>query len=192
MKNFKRILLCSVILGCFFSVNTGIVQCEEVDKGKIPEKFLDKSVKELPSGIKIWDEQEAMAALNDSEAKVLWVDTRPNLFFKAGTLKKAVLLVYHKNEQLLDTDKGATSFLTKESLAEAMEKEGAEKVAYFCQGPKCHRSYNAALHSVSTWNLSADQVIWFRAGYPNLLKYIQSDQKLKRKMNKYFQGAVVN
>jgi hypothetical protein len=88
--------------------------------------------------------------------------------------------------------KGETALLTKESLQAAMEKSGAQIVAIFCQGPQCHRSYNAALHAVNVWGFDKNKVVWFRAGYPNLLKKVQEDAQLSRKMNRYFQGAILS
>ena len=180
------IFLC--VLSLFLAKNS---KAQEVPKGGIPEDLLETSLKELSSGIKIWDEEETMAALN-GDIDVLLVDTRPRSFFNNGTFKNAIFLIYNKDEQLSDVNKNETAVLTKESLEAAMAEAGVDTVMFFCQGPKCHRSYNAALRSVSTWGLSVENVVWGRAGYPGLLKYIQADSKLARKMNKYFKGSVLS
>jgi len=188
----KLTLIISILASVIFLSNLCFAQSQEVVKGGIPEEFLEKNLKTLPSGISIWDETETMSSLKGEEANVLLVDTRPRSFYKNGTFKRAVLLVYNKDEELSDASRSETAVLTKESLGSSMSEAGADKVMFFCQGPKCHRSYNAALHSVSVWGLSADDVIWGRAGYPNLLKYVQSNPKSARKMNKYFKGAVLS
>ena len=170
-------------------------ECEEVAKGKIPSKFLDMSVKALPSGIAVWDNPEAIAALKDKERKTLWVDTRPSSFLKIGTIKNAVNLVCDlKGVPIPEADK-AKEF-TKEKLFSEIGKmdpdPGAVTVVFFCQGPKCHRSYNAALRSVSEFNLAPENIVWYRAGYPNLEKEVLATPKLKRRISKYLQGDVVN
>lgn len=152
---------------------------EEVDKGKIPPQQLTATYKQLPWNCPIWDESEAIDALLRGE-KVLWVDTRPESFFKAGTIRNAVLLVYDKKDKPENT-------LTAESLAKALQASnlGADaKIVFFCQGPECHRSYNATYQAVSAWGYQPDQVIWFRAGYPLLVTAIKNDAKLKRKAKK--------
>lgn len=169
-------------------------ECTEVAKGGIPQKFLEKTVKELPSGIRIWDSHEAVAAINDKESKILWVDTRPKSFFANGTVKNAVNLYYdQKTSQIPESEKGLD--LTAESLKNAILKIDADpakvRVAFFCQGPECHRSYNAALRSLGEFGLQAGQIIWFRDGYPGLLDFINRDPKLNKKMGRYIQGKDV-
>jgi len=66
-----------------------------------------------------------------------------------------------------------------------MKAAGADKVAFFCQGPKCHRSYNASYVAVHDWGFDAAQVVWFRDGYPNLFKAVSENAKLKRKPGRY-------
>lgn len=165
------------------NVNNGLTQ--EVDKGKIPPDQLATTFKTLPWGAPIWDVPEAVSHLAPGN-KTLWVDTRPESFFTQGTVKNAVLLVYDK--------KGAsTNTLTEESLAKALTDAGFSKdtatIAFFCQGPECHRSYNASFIAVTEWGYKPEQVIWFRAGYPHLLQDVKKDPKLKRKANHYLSEA---
>jgi hypothetical protein len=178
---------------CLIFAATECKECEEVAKGKIPAQFLDPGLKELPSGIAIWDVDEAIAALKDKQAKYLWVDTRPGSFLKIGTTKNAVNLVCDlQGVPIPETD--APNAISKDKLFAAMKKIDPDinsvTVVFFCQGPKCHRSYNAALRSVKEYGLGVDQVVWFRGGYPNLEKHILSNPKLKRRITKYLRGKV--
>jgi len=154
---------------------------QEVDKGKIPEDQLAKSYKKLACGANIWDVDEAVTKLQEGE-NILWVDTRPESFFKKGTVQDAVLLIYNKKGMPENT-------LTQESLDKALADKGIAKdkatIAFFCQGPKCHRSYNASFAAVTDWGYAPEQIVWFREGYPFLFKKIQSDAKLKRKAKRY-------
>jgi hypothetical protein len=93
-----------------------------------------------------------------------------------------VLLVYDKTGAAYPTGE---PICTKENLAAAMAATGATKVAFFCQGPKCHRSYNATYVAIKNWGLAPATVIWFRDGYPNLLKDVSETPKLKRKAKSY-------
>jgi hypothetical protein len=149
----------------------------EVDKGCIPAEHLSVSCKVLPWGSPVWDVAEAVASINGGE-KLLWVDTRPASFFRQGSVRGAIDLLYDKS------DVGGNEF-TKAALEQAITKAGLPKdgvkIAIFCQGPECHRSYNAAFTVVTQWGYKPENVIWFRAGYPFLLKDIQVDLKLKCK-----------
>lgn len=174
--------LMALCMGCALVLSSGhLVQANEVDKGGIPESELASSFKKMAWGSPVWDNDEMLQAYNDG-AKVLIIDTRPDSFFQKGTLKDAILLAYDKSGSAENT-------LTEASLAEAISKAGltkeTAKIVFFCQGPKCHRSYNASFAAVKQWGYSPDSVIWFRDGYPNLVKKIQDDPKLKRKANKY-------
>jgi hypothetical protein len=180
-------------LPCLIFAATECKECEEVAKGKIPAQFLDPGLKVLPSGIAIWDVDEAIAALKDKKMKYLWVDTRPGSFLKIGTTKNAVNLVCDlQGVPIPEAD--APNAISKDKLSAAMEKIDPDinsvTVVFFCQGPKCHRSYNAALRSVKEYGLGVDQVVWFRGGYPNLEKHILSNAKLKRRITKYLRGKV--
>lgn len=170
-------------------------ECIEVAKGNIPAKFLDPSLKELPSGIAIWDIEEAIQALKDEKGKYLWVDTRPVSFVNAGTVKNATHLVCDLKGTPIPEDQHGLEF-SQERLETAIKQVdgdlNAVRVLFFCQGPKCHRSYNAALRSVSEFGMDPSQIVWFRAGYPNLEKYILGNPKLKRKIANYLQGAILN
>jgi hypothetical protein len=160
---------------------------EEVDKGKIPAAHLAQSCKALPWGSPVWDAQEAMACMNNKE-KVIWIDTRPDSFFKQGSVRNAVVLLFDKSGA---KDNG----LTQETLEAAIKSAGltkdTAKIAFFCQGPECHRSYNAAFVAVKQWGFKPENVIWFRAGYPLLVKEIQADTKLKRKAATYLTDEAV-
>lgn len=160
---------------------------EEVDKGKIPAEHLAQSCKVLPWGSPVWDAQEAMNCINNKE-KAVWIDTRPDSFFKQGSVRNAVVLMF---------DKSATpgNGLNKDKLEAAVQAAGLSKdnakIVFFCQGPECHRSYNAAYVAVKQWGFKPENVIWFRAGYPLLVKEIQADAKLKRKAATYLTDEAV-
>lgn len=153
----------------------------EVNKGEIPSDHLNPSCKALPWGAVVWDLEEAVASLKANE-KVIWIDTRPDSFFQKGSVRSAVLLPYDKSG-------AATNALTPEKLealvaAQDLTRETA-KIAFFCQGPKCHRSYNAAYMAASAWGYTPQNIIWFRAGYPNLFKDVKADAKLRRRAKAY-------
>jgi Rhodanese-like domain len=183
MKQTFTTLVCGVL--CIFFTLTA--QAQEVGKGKIPTDQLASSYTNLPWACPIWDVKEALTQLKSDE-KVLWVDTRPESFFKKGTVRGAVLFPYNKKEV-------PDNALTKETLAAALTEAGVSKdggkIIFFCQGPKCHRSYNATFIAVTDWGYKAENVIWFRAGYPHLLKEIKNNPKLKRKAKKYISNAGV-
>jgi hypothetical protein len=183
---FKNCLFVVLFVTAAFGIAWACTECTEVAKESIPPKYVNKSVKSLPSGITIWDAQEALDALKGG-AKILWVDTRPGSFFSSGTVIGAVNLVYDQNDKKAPGEIN----MTKELLVEKMQQAGSQKVAFFCQGPKCHRSYNAALKAIKSYGLQPTQVIWFRAGYPDLLDYIQNNALLKKRITKYLQGTVV-
>jgi len=163
---------------------------EEVDKGKIPENFLAASLKALSNGITIWDAGEALKQLETGTPSILYIDTRPADLFRDGSIRGALLMTYHKNETFPPAEQATK--LTKEKLMAALQKTGAQKVAFFCQGPKCHRSYNAALRAVQKWGLPSSRVIWFRGGYPEVLKKVLSDPMLKMKKHRYRQGTILS
>ncbi|MGA1823636.1 MAG: hypothetical protein ACMUIP_03155 [bacterium] len=170
-------------------------ECIEVAKGNIPAKFLYPSLKELPSGIAIWDLEEAIQALKDEKGKYLWVDTRPGSFVKAGTVKNATHLVCDLKGTPIPEDQHGPAFSQERLEAAIKQVDGdlnAVRVLFFCQGPECHRSYNAALRSVSEFGMDPSQIVWFRAGYPNLEKHILDNPKLKRKIAHYLHGAILN
>lgn len=157
----------------------------EVEKGMIPAEHVDVSCKKLPFEVAVWDAEEAVAQLKKDE-KHLWIDTRPASFYDKGSVRDAILLPYNKT--------GADgNELTPESLEEALKTAGmtkdTAKVVFFCQGPKCHRSYNASYVAVKDWGYDPENIIWFRAGYPFLLKAIKNDPKLKRRAKKYISDS---
>jgi len=188
MLSFKKeIFLTIVLLFCTAAVFSQCKECDEVAKGKIPTAFLDKSLKELPSGIQIWDIPEILTALKEKESRTLYIDTRPESFYKMGTLNHAVLLICDQNGKKLPL-KDAPHEFTKDKLLEAIKTLGSPeevRLVFFCQGPKCHRSYNAALRCVREFGIPASQVVWFRAGYPKLFEKMDNDPKLSRKKAKY-------
>jgi len=167
-------------LFCFLAgVSAGIAN--EVNKGGIPAAHLEGSCKQLPWGVLIWDTQEAAAQLK-ADKKILWVDTRPASLFNKGTVRNAVLLSYDKSGE-------PGNELTQESLESALTAAGISKadakIAFFCQGPECHRSYNASYVATSKWGFSPENIIWFRSGYPLLLNEVRNDPKMKRKAKLY-------
>ena len=184
-KMFKPVFLIALSFFCL-SLATPLLAAE-VDKGKIPDDQLAKSFKTLAWGVPVWDVPEAVAALKKGK-DTLWVDTRPESFFKKGTVADAVLLIYNKKGKEENT-------LTPESLEKAIADKGIAKenatVVFFCQGPKCHRSYNASFAAVTEWGYAPEKVVWFRAGYPFLFKEVQGNAKLKRKAKRYISDAGV-
>ena len=199
MKYKRKLWAVIVLINLFFFCLCQVVfadckDCFEVAKGKIPNKYIDSAVKELPSGIKIWDIDEAMAALKNKSGKILWVDTRPNSFFKMGTIKESVLLVCDIKGATIDEGSQGPE-ITKDRLDAAVKTVDADPAAvtvvFFCQGPKCHRSYNAALRTVGEYGYKSDHIVWFRAGYPELETHILDTPKLKKRITKYLQGDTI-
>ncbi|MCK5097385.1 MAG: hypothetical protein KAR45_04740, partial [Desulfobacteraceae bacterium] len=112
-----------------------------------------------------------------------------------GTIKNAVHIVCDlKGTAIPASDKA--NALSKDRLEAEIKKIDPDinsvTVIFFCQGPKCHRSYNAALRSVSEYGMDFTKIVWYRDGYPNLEKYILENPKLKRKISKYLRGDVLN
>lgn len=196
-RNHVVILLLVVLSFVFSGIASALdcPECKEVAKGNIPKAHLVKALKTLPSGIRIWDNEEAIDALKDSNAKILWVDTRPKSFLKVGTLQPAVNLVCDLKGMPI-TGPDAAIAITKDRLIKEMKTIDSNiqnvTVSFFCQGPECHRSYNAALRCVTDYGLSPSKVIWFRDGYPNLEKFILENPKLKKKINRYLRGDITN
>lgn len=187
LKMGKHAILTMAVLLTAFFLGSGFVSASEVDKGKIPDAHTDSSLKKLPWGVPIYDVAEAVAKLKSNE-KVLWIDTRPASFFNKGTVRDALNIPYNK------TGAGGND-LTPETLEAAITAAGLSKdtatVIYFCQGPKCHRSYNAAFKAITEWGYKPENQVWFREGYPYLLKEIKNNPKLKRKAKKYISDAGV-
>ena len=181
----KPVFLIALSLFCLSFATP--IWAAEVGKGQIPADQLAKSYKTLPWGVPIWDVTEALPALKKGK-DLIWVDTRPESFFKKGTVANAVLLIYNKKGKEENT-------LTPESLKKAMADKGFSKdsatIVFFCQGPKCHRSYNASFAAVTEWGYAPEKIIWFRAGYPFLFKEVQGNAKLKRKAKRYISDAGV-
>lgn len=180
-KSLKTKICCCIIAMVSIAGLSSVVLSMEVEKGKIAADQLLPSFKKLAWGCPIWDEPEAIAALQQDE-KVLWVDTRPESFFKAGTVRNAVLLPYNKQGQEGNT-------LTAETLKAALAEKGLDqdstKISFFCQGPECHRSYNASYTAVTAWGYKPENIIWFRAGYPLIFKAVKEDAKMGRKAKKF-------
>jgi hypothetical protein len=86
----------------------------------------------------------------------------------------------------------AKSVLTEDSLKQAISAAGMsdnDPIAFFCQGPKCHRSYNAAFVAITEWGFSPSRIVWFRDGYPVLLEQVKQDPKLARKAHRYLSDS---
>lgn len=179
----KRIIV--LIIGLFVISQQHHVLAQEVEKGAIPENQLATSYKTLDWGVAIWDVDEAVSQLKSKEP-TLWVDTRPESFFNKGTVRDAVLLSYDKKG---NEDNGMTSDTLDKALKDAGLSKDNAKIVMFCQGPKCHRSYNATFVAVTEWGYQPENVVWFRAGYPLLLKAVQANQKLARKAKRYLSDA---
>jgi hypothetical protein len=170
-------------------VLVGRAEAAEVNKGEIPAEHLDKALKALPWGVQIWDIDEAKAAFKDKEATVLWIDTRPASFFDQGTMKDAQMFVY---DQTGASYPDGEKILTKDALDAAVADANPTYIVFFCQGPKCHRSYNAAYKAVTDWGYDTDKIVWFRDGYPIWLQTIQNDPRMKRRAQRYLSDAAVN
>ena len=169
----------------FFLICAQTASAQEVNKGEIPEEQLASTYKKLPWGATVWDAAEAIPALKKNE-NYLWVDNRPESFFKKGTVSGAVLLVYHQKDNPENTLNEAS--LEKAITDAGLAKDSAE-IVLFCQGPQCHMSYNATQAVINEWGYNPENVIWFRGGYPELLKEVKNDPKLKRKAKKYLSDA---
>ena len=184
-RSIALFIMLTVIIGGSLFLQPAIAI--EVDKGGIPADHLARSYKKLDWGSPVWDVPEALACLNAKE-KVLWVDTRPESFCAKGTVLNAVVIPYNKSGAEGDD-------LTKDSLVAAIQKAGlaadAAKIIFYCQGPECHRSYNASFMAVTQWGFKPENVIWFRDGYPELFKEIKADSKLKRKASLYLNASGV-
>lgn len=188
MKRGNTIVL-KVMLPFLISISLlGTTWAQEVNKGEIPTEYLAKTCKSLPWGVKVWDLDEAIPLLNNGE-KILWVDTRPDSFYEKGTVRGAICLTYNKTGEegnALDSNK-----LENAVKGAGLSKENA-KIAFFCQGPDCHRSYNAAIVAVKQWGYSPQNVYWFRDGYPELFKHVKGDSGLKRKAKNYLSDAALS
>ncbi|MHC1742595.1 MAG: rhodanese-like domain-containing protein [Syntrophobacteraceae bacterium] len=184
MKCGRWVILVSCLV---LLVGTGAL-AQEVKKGEIPSEHLARTCKQLPWGVPVWDNEEAIAALQD-ETKVLWVDTRPASFFQKGTVRGAVLMAY-------DITDSQDNQLSADGLEAAIAKAGLTKedtkIVFFCQGPECHRSYNAAFRAVKEWGYAPTSVVWFRDGYPNLIQDVTDNAALKRKAKLYLSDEALS
>lgn len=188
MKQGWRVLARGWVMLIGFSLLLGGAAFgQEVKKGEIPAGHLAKSCKNLPWGVAVWDLDEAVPVMNNGD-KVLWVDTRPMSFFEKGTVNGAVQMCW-------DITGSKDNELTPKKLEEAIQKAGMKKesakIAFFCQGPECHRSYNAAYLAVKEWGYSAQNIVWFRDGYPELFKQVKASPNLKRKAKVYLSEAAI-
>lgn len=187
----KKCITALTVFCCFLFVGIALAPettcAQEVDKGGIPAAHLAASCKKLPWGVSVWDVEEAVDNLK-SKKNIIWIDTRPESLYNRGTVCGALLQVYGKSGE-------AGNELTQESLEAAVTKAGITKadatIVFFCQGPKCHRSYNATFAAVNSWGFDPKNIIWFRAGYPDLFTAVKTDPKLKRKAKRYLSAAGV-
>lgn len=187
-KGYRGLILqLFVVMGLAFLL-VGTAFAKEVNKGEIPAEHLAKSCKNLPWGVAVWDLDEAIPVMNNGE-KILWIDTRPGSFYDKGTVRGAICKLYDKSG-VADND------LSAKTLEEAVQKAGFTKenakIAFFCQGPECHRSYNAAFMAVTQWGFSPKNIIWFRDGYPELFKQVKASAGLKRKAKTYLSDVAVS
>ena len=115
-----------IIVACYtVTLYAECKECGEVKKGAIPVKYLDKTLKALPSGIVIIDAPEAVNLLNDSTVCILWVDTRPHTFFLTGAIKNSVHMFYDQDGAAIPDAEKETS-LSKEKLKAEMKNEEDE------------------------------------------------------------------
>lgn len=178
----------AIVLISLLSATVLLAALPEVDKGKVPGNYLKAaSGSRLANGVQIWDEAQTIAALKSGQP-ILWIDTRPASLYREGSLKPALQLAYHKDLGVLMKNAGPR--LTQGKLRSLMR--GKSKVVFFCQGPKCHRSYNAALRSVQNWGYPASKVVWLRAGFPRVYKYIMARPALKKRKARFIKGRILN
>ncbi len=93
--------------------------------------------------------------------KYVFIDTRPDSFFKQCQIKGAVNHAFQAKN-----DKG--NLLTAEIVKQYTDK--GKIVVFYCNALKCHRSLNAAIQTACEWNIPASQVKWFGEGVPGLAK----------------------
>lgn len=55
--------------------------------------------------------------------------------------------------------------LTQDKLLKILENK--KGIVFFCNGPKCPRSYNASIVSVNHWNISSEKIKWYHQGAPS-------------------------
>ncbi len=184
----KSLSSLTVVLVAVLLLGTGSVCAQEVNKGEIPAEHLQQSCKALPWGVTVWDLNEALVPLKEKE-QIIWVDTRPGTFFEKGTVQGALLMPYNKSGQ-------EGNDLTRETLEKAISSAGltkdTAKIVFFCQGPTCHRSYNASYVAVKAWGFNPKNVYWFRDGYPVLFKAVKDDPKMKRKAKLYLSDSALS
>jgi len=181
------ILLLVLCLGLSATLSAG-----EVEKEAIPVEHLARTLTVTPWQSPIWDVPQAAERLRKTDQPILWVDTRPKSFFATGTVRRAVNLAYDRSDRLPPPEEHT---LNRESLAQAVQAAGLDPatvtIVFFCQGPKCHRSYNAAYTASTAWGWAPERVVWFRDGYPVLLNAVREDPKLKRKAESFLDDAGV-
>ncbi len=179
MKSLKQLLFTLVAI----SLSSALYSAE-VDKEKIPAEHLDPTLKKLPWNVSIWDVEDAIPALLENKP-VLWVDTRTASFLKQGSVAGSINLVYDKTGVTIPETE---TILTKDTLEAAIKASKLDRsqliIAFFCQGPKCHRSYNVTYKAVTEWGYKPEQIVWFRDGFPVLENKVSQDAKLKRKAKK--------
>ncbi|PLX92640.1 MAG: hypothetical protein C0619_05405 [Desulfuromonas sp.] len=184
----KQSLIKMLLIALSLTLLTTQSFAQEVNKGEIPADHLAKSLTTLPWGVQVWDIDIALEKLAKDDSCV-WIDTRPESFFEKGTLRNAILSPYDKTGK-------EGNMLTADVLAETISQAGKTKdsatVVFFCQGPKCHRSYNASYVAVSQWGYDPARIAWFRDGYPTTLKKVSTDAKLKRRAKRYLSDAGVD
>lgn len=169
--------------GLMLLVFTSVLMAQEVGKGYIPNNHIVKSYKKLPWGASIWDAADAISFIQ-SKKQAIWVDTRPASFLKKGTVKNAVNLLYDKQGN--SKNQLTQKTLDNQLIIAGLSKKDA-KIIFFCQGPKCHRSYNATYVAVKKWGYNPENIVWFREGFPQLKKIISTDRKLVRKTKQFIQ-----
>lgn len=82
-------------------------------------------------------------------------------YSETGTIPSAIHLEYQFQNASYT---GKTELTGPRIKAILKEKKG---VIFFCNGPKCSRSFNAAIAAVYHWGIPADRVKWFRRGAPS-------------------------
>ena len=90
-----------------------------------------------------------------------FIDVRKDKdFYTTGTIPGSIHLEYKFEKAIYN---GETN-LTKEKIQEILKNKRG--VIFFCNGPKCPRSFNASIAAVNQWGISPEKIKWYRNGAP--------------------------
>lgn len=161
------------VISVFYVVGALAQTCQVTNEFKDYDKvrFSGKASPEIDpaKGLHYATPKEVVGYLKNPD-KYQLIDTRPASLLKICKIKKNV----ENLEYTYAGSKGETAYtkdtpkLTKEAVAKYISE--GKKVVFFCNALKCHRSANAALHSVCVWGFPADKIIWYGKGVPGIAK----------------------